>query len=191
VTGAAGTNGEIIILDGTTAHDCWQFERARASTATCAADARTDVLTGTGWGAKSPFRVAGIVAAGSSPLAGLLVQAETSAGEIEHALPIALDGQLERPGHVGEGIAGDGRSPSGISIDGERLAIPPSTAMPARLSPWGQKVLRALVTYGAFNMDVEGGTTVLRSQANAYDRTTIDALREDVNRLIPLLQHVD
>jgi hypothetical protein len=191
VTGATGTDGEIIILDGTTAHHCWQFKRTSSSTATCSAYARADVLADTGWGTKSPFLAAGIVATGSSQLAGLLVQAETDAGEIEHALQIALDGQLQRPGYVGEAISGDGQSPSGISIEGERLAIPPSTAMPAGLSPLGQKVFRALVKYGAFNIDVAGGTTTLRAQANAYDRATIDALRGDVNRLIPLLQRVD
>jgi hypothetical protein len=120
-----------------------------------------------------------------------LVQAETDAGEIEHALQIALDSALQMPGFVGEAISSDGRSPSGISREGERLAIPPGTPMPGGLSTLGQKVFRALMKYGAFNIDVAGGTTVLRAQANAYDPATINALRADVNRLIPLLHRVD
>jgi hypothetical protein len=191
VTGAAGTDGEIIVIDGSLAHNCWQFKRTTITTATCSAYARADVLAEAGWGRKSPFLGAGIVAAGSSQLAGLLVQAETDAGEIEHALQIALDSALQMPGYVGEAISSDGRSPSGISREGERLAIPPGTPMPGGLSTLGQKVFRALMKYGAFNIDVAGGTTVLRAQANAYDPATIDALREDVNRLIPLLHRVD
>lgn len=189
-TGAAGTDGEILAIDGTTVHNCWQFVRTSNTTGTCSAYARADVVTGSGWGSTSPFLGAGIVATGSSQLAGLLVQAETDAGEIEHALQIALDGALQRPGYTGEAISGDGSSSSGIAQEGERFAIAPGTSMPSGLSPLGQKVFRSMQKYGVFDIDVAGGTTLLRAQANAYDAATIDALRSDVNKLMPMLKKV-
>jgi len=190
VTGAAGTDGEILIIDGTTAHNFWQFKRTSNTTATAQAYGRADVVTDSGWGSTSPFLSAGIVATGSSQLAGLLVQAETDAGEIGHALQIALDAALQKPGYTGEAIGGDGSSPSGIAQEGQRFAIPPGVSMPAGLSSLGQKVFRAMQTYGVFDIDVAGGTTVLRAQANAYDAVTMASLRNDVQVLIPLLQLV-
>jgi hypothetical protein len=138
----------------------------------------------------SPFLSAGTVAAGASEYAGLLVQAETDAGEVEHALQLVLDGALQKPDPVGQAISSDGSSPNGIAQEGERLAIPPSVSMPAGLSPLGQKVFRALQKYGAFDIDVAGGCTTLRVQANAYDAATIIALQGDVNTIIPLLESV-
>jgi hypothetical protein len=190
-TGAAGTDGEILAIAGTTVHNCWQFKRTSDTTGTCAAYGRTDLVTGSGWGQKSPFLSAGIVATGSSQMAGLLIQAETDAGEINHALQIALDSAIQRPGFTGEAISGDGSAVNGISQEGERLAIPPSTAMPSGLSLLGQKVFRALQKYGAFNIDVAGGTTTLRAQNNAYDASTIGALQKDMNKILPLLQKVN
>jgi len=189
-TGASGTDGEVLAMDGTTVHNFWQFKRTSTTTATCSAYGRTDVVTGTGWGSKSPFLSAGIVAAGSSELAGLLVQAETDAGEIEHALAIALDFGLQKPGAVGEAISSDGSSSTGIAQEGERLAIPPAKPMPSGLSPLGQKVFRATQKYGVFSIDVAGGTSNFRAQANAYNATVIIALQADVAKIIPLLQQV-
>ncbi len=190
VTGATGTDGEILMIDGTTIHNCWQFKRTSTTTASCSAYGRTDVVTGSGWGTKSPFLGAGIVATGSSQLAGLLVQAETDAGEIEHALQITLDFPLQKPGAVGEAISSDGGSQTGIAQEGDRLAIPSTMAMPAGLSPLGQKVFRCMQNYGVFDIDVSGGTSNLRAQANAYGEAVIIALQADVKKLIPALQHV-
>lgn len=191
VTGANGTDGELLVIDGTTVHNFWQFKRTSDTTATVSAYGKADVLTGSGWGSSSPFLGAGIVATGSSQLAGLLVQAETDRGEIEHALQIALDGAIQRPGYTGEAISGDGGAANGISKEGERLAIPPTVTMPSGLSPLGKKVFRAMQKYGCFNIDVAGGISLLRAQQNAYDATTIDALFRDLNVLIPMLHRVD
>lgn len=124
-TGAVGTDGELLAIDGTTVHNCWQFVRTSNTTAKCSAYGRTDVITGSGWGSKSPFLGAGIVATGSSQLAGLLVQAETDAGEIQHALQVALSSELQKPGPVGEAISSDGGSSTGIAQEGQRFALPP------------------------------------------------------------------
>jgi hypothetical protein len=63
--------------------------------------------------------------------------------------------------------------------------------MPAGLSPLGQKVFRAYQRYGTFVIDVAGGVTNVRAQANAYDASTIEALRTDLSRITPLLQRVE
>ena len=189
--GAPGTDGELLVIDGDTVHNFWQFRRLGTGKATAQSYGATNLVTGDGWGQASPFRGAGIVAAGSSQLAGLLVQAETDRGEIAHALQIAIDAAYAKPGRSGEAINGDGRNPQGLVQEGERLAIPPGVTMPGGLSPLGQKVFRAYQRYGAFVIDVAGGVTNLRAQANAYDQATIAALRQDLTRITPLLQRVE
>ncbi|WP_157732921.1 hypothetical protein [Bosea sp. AS-1] len=188
--GAPGTDGELLVIDGDTVHNFWQFRRLNAGKATAQSYAATDLVTGDGWGRAFPFLGAGIVAAGASQLAGLLVQAETDRGEITHALQIAIDATYAKPGHVGAAINGDGQNPQGLAQEGQRLGIPATVAMPGGLSPLGQKVFRAYQRYGAFVIDIAGGVTNLRAQANAYDEATITALQRDLTRISPLLQHV-
>jgi hypothetical protein len=187
--GAVGTDEELLIIDGTTVHNFWGFVR-NGNTATADAYGRADLLKDSGWGSKSPFLSAGIVAAGSSQFAGMIVQAETDAGEINHALHMAIDFALNLPGAVGMAISSDGGSKTGISHEGDRLAIPPGTPMPAGLSPLGQKVFNAYVKYGVYNVDQAGGCSILRAQANAYDNKTITALGKDLGKITPLLQLV-
>ena len=188
--GAIGTDGELLMIDGDVVHNFWQFKRLSLTVATARSYGATNVITDSGWGRASPFLGAGIVAAGSSQLAGMLVRAETDRGEIAHALQISIDMSLAKPGHTGEAISGDGRNPDGLVQEGQRLAIPRSVPMPEGLSPLGQKVFRAYQRYGAFVIDVAGGVTNLRAQANAYDRATITALRRDVQRIMPMLECV-
>lgn len=190
VDGASGTDGELLVIDGGTVHNFWQFRRLSTEKATAQSYAATNAIMGNGWGRASPFLGAGIVAAGSSQLAGLLVQAETDRGEIAHALQIAVDAAYAKPGRTGEAINDDGTNPDGLVQEGQRLAIPATVAMPGRLSPLGQKIFRAYQTYGAFVIDIAGGITNLRAQANAYDRATIMALQRDLARISPLLQRV-
>jgi hypothetical protein len=188
--GAAGTDGELVVIADNVVHNFWQFNRTSTTTATASSYGAANVLTGTGWGTSSPFLSAGITAAGASELAGLLVQAETDAGEINHALHIAADYAITKPGFTGQAISGDGGASSGLFQEGARLGIPPGTAMPSGLSPLGQKVFRAYVKYGAFVIDVAGGTTNLRAQANGYSQATISALYNDLGKITPMLQAV-
>src|SRR5258708_32987318 len=97
--GAAGTDGELLVIDDGVIHNFWQFKRLDATTATAKSYAAAAVVSGTGWGRASPFLGAGIVAAGSSQLAGLLIQAQTDRGEIAHALQLCIEASLARPGH--------------------------------------------------------------------------------------------
>ncbi len=188
--GAPGTDGELLVLDGTLAHNFWIFHRTSATTASAQSYGVADVVTGTGWGSKSPFLGAGITAAGSSQLAGILVQAETDAGEIEHALNLRPDSTIVAPGPVGEAIASDGPTANGVLAEGQRYAIPRTTVMPSGLSPLGQKVFRALQNYGAFVTDVSGGSTNFGAQQNAYDDATMTALWHDAGAIVPLLEKV-
>lgn len=190
VSGAAGTDGEILVIDETTIHNFWQFKRTGTNTATANAYGRTDVLTGSGWGSKSPFLSAGTLAVGASQFAGLLVQTETDAGQIPHALQLVTDSALTQPGFTGEAIAGDGGAANGIVQEGQRLAIPRTTPIPSGLSALGQKVFLALQNYGCFCTDIAGGVTVLRAQANAYDSATMTALWHDMTKVIPLLKRI-
>lgn len=187
-TGAAGTDGEVIIVDGTTAHNFWQFKRTSATAATASAYGPADVVNDSGFG--SGGKGAGILAIGASMLGGLLVQAETDAGEIEHAIAMRVDSKLAKSGFVAPAIAGDGGSSTGIVKEGERYAIPPGTVMPSGLSPLGQKLFRAMVKYGCIISDVAGGTSGPRAQANAYDDATMTSLWHDMGKIVPLAQRV-
>jgi hypothetical protein len=190
-TGASGTDGEVVVIDGDTVHNFWQFKRTSNTTGTCQSYGATSVTTKSGWGQKNPFLGAGITAVGASQLAGLLVQAEIDAdGTINHALQLCPDMPLVKPGFVGEAIAGDGGTASGLFQEGQRLGIPPNVTMPSGLSPLGQKVFTAMQKYGAFVMDKAGGVTTIRAQANAFDDATITALWHDMDKITPKLQLV-
>ena len=192
VKGATGSDGELLAIDGNTVHNFWQFKRTSTTTATAAAYGRADLSTGSGWSKDNPRGGAGIVGAGASQLAGLLVKKETDAGPINHALQMAVGATINRPGFTGQAINGDGTAANGILQEGDRVAIPPGVKLPAGLSPLGLKVAKALQTYGAYDIDTGGpSTTLLRAQANAYDSATIAALRKDVALVMPLLQRVN
>jgi hypothetical protein len=179
------------VINGDAVHNFWQFWRLNLTEATARSYGATNVISGNGCGRASPVLGAGIVAAGSSQLAGMLVQGETDRGEIMHARQLSIEISLAKPGHIGEAISGDGRNPNGLLQEGQRLAIPPTVAMPQGLSPLGQKIFRAYQKYDAFVIDVAGGVTNLRAQANAYDRATIMALGRDVPRITPMLERVE
>jgi hypothetical protein len=91
---------------------------------------------------------------------------------------------------MGNAIAGDGSSSTGIVKEGELLAIAPGAPMPAGLSALGQEVFIAMQKYGAYVVDVAGGVTNIRAQANAYDNATMTALWHDMGKITPLLQAV-
>jgi len=99
---------------------------------------------------------------------------------------------LNGQGFTGGAINGDGPASPGIIIEGERVAIPPGTTMPSGLSPLGQIVFTALMTYGAYDVDTTDCCTMdLGAQQNAYDQATINALGNDLSQVLPLLQEVN
>jgi hypothetical protein len=194
------TDGEILIVDNSTntVWNFWQFTRTSDTTATASAYARTNIQTGTGWGIPGSRRAAGITAVGSSVLAGLLVQAETDQGVINHAIEIVSEMDITMTGfdRTWGAVSGDGRSASGVVQEGWRVGIPPGTPMPqgdnGPLSPQGQMVFNALKTYGGYIVDVAGGVTNIRAQQNAvgYDHTWGNALWHDMGHIMPLTKKV-
>ncbi|MFB9266930.1 hypothetical protein ACFFWD_27850, partial [Bradyrhizobium erythrophlei] len=186
--GSPNPDAPIIVIDGDIAYNFWRFNRTSDTTATAEAYGEANVATGTGWGTSS--QGAGIVGAGASELGGLLVKAQTDTGTINHALQLAIESSLLKPGYVAPAVAGDGSNPNGSVQEGQLLAIPPGTPMPSGLSPLGQEVFRALQQYGAYVTDNGNTQTALRAQANAYDAATMNALRLDLNSFLPLLEAV-
>ncbi|HEY5797593.1 MAG TPA: hypothetical protein VIU82_21535 [Bosea sp. (in: a-proteobacteria)] len=188
--GAAGTDGELIIIDGDVAYNFWQFKRTSNTTATAVSFGAENAVTGDGWGSKSPFLSAGITAVGASQLGGLLVKDETNDGDIDHALQLVVDRHLVLPGTTGQAISSDGGSASGIVKEGQLLAIAPGTPMPEGLTELGQQVFKAMQQYGAYVVDVADGTTNIRAQSNSFDAATMEALWHDMGKITPLLQGV-
>jgi hypothetical protein len=189
--GANGTDGELVVIDGDIAYNFWQFNRTSNTTATASSYGSDNVVTGDGWGSKAPFLSAGTTAVGASELGGLLVKAQTDTGTIDHALQLVVDSSLAMPGAVGNAISSDGGSSTGIVKEGELLGISPNTPMPSGLSALGQEVFKAMQQYGAYVVDVAGGVTNIRAQANAYDNATMTALWHDMANITPLLQAVN
>ena len=156
VDGSPGTDGSLIIVDGSTEYNFWQFRRAGPSgtTATVESWTRTNTVTGTGWGQLSPFLGAGIHSTGSSCWAGLLCGNQLTAG-INHAIGVTLGQQLSTSQFVGEAIASDGQG--GPVPQGARLAIPRNVAMPGGMPVQGQNLWTAFQEYGGFVNDSAPG----------------------------------
>ena len=188
--GAAGTDGELVVIDNGVAYNFWQFNRTSTNTATAGSMGEANVVSGNGFGSKNPFLSAGTTAIGASELGGLLTAADQSAGSINHALQLVVDSTLVSSGLLGLAISSDGSSASGIVKEGELLAIPANMAMPSGLSALGQEVFTALQKYGAYVVDVAGGDTAIRAQSNAFDATTMTALWHDMGNITPLLEAV-
>jgi hypothetical protein len=187
-TGGTPTDSSIVIIDGDTVYNFWRFNRTSNTTATAQSYGETNAVTDTGWGSSGIG--AGILAVGASELGGMLIKAQTDSGTIDHALQLAVDGSLLKSGYVSPAIATDGSSSSGIMQEGQHLAIAPGTPMPSGLSALGQEVFRALQQYGAYVIDSGGTQTSIRTQANAYDAATMNALRLDMNSVLPMLKAV-
>ncbi len=190
ITGAAGTDGEILILNGAVCHNFWQFVRTGLNTATANGYAYSNVLSDTGWGVLSPFHGQGINAAGSSELGGLLRQGVSDTGQIPYALQLRVDVAQNKTGFVAPAINGDGAAGTGITQTGQRLAITKGTAMPAGLSALGQIIFVTLQNYGCYVIDSTGGTYGFRANPLDYDAPTLIALDADCAAIIRLLKRV-
>jgi hypothetical protein len=177
---SAGTDLSIVIIDGTTAYDFWQFQRTGTNTASVGAYGESDIVKGTGWGTPSPWLGAGIRAAGSSGLGGEIYGSELTTG-IHHALAIAAPGgffcvDAGPAGYVAPAIYNDG------SCEGVRVGIPAGVPMPSGLSTQGQNLWKALQTYGAYNVDtVGGGTVILNADPNSVPNADLSAMWGDLH----------
>jgi hypothetical protein len=189
VTGAPGTDAEILIISDDVVHNAWQFDRTSDTTATASAYACDNVVTGSGWGQKSPFLGAGIMANGASMLAGLLVEEETKKGVIAHALQFVADKELCRYGVVGEAINSDGGG-VGIVYESDLLAIPRNAQMPQGLNDFAALIFETLQEYGCYVSDVAVGCSKFRMQQNAYSDQLVQDTWPHMQKIIPMLKRV-
>jgi hypothetical protein len=200
ITGASGTDGALVVVSDGVAYDFWQFRRADATHASATAYAEADVVAGSGFGSTNPFRGAGIRAAGSSGLGGLLTGADVTGGtDIRHALAVSLLGSELGAAFVAPAIASDGHGDTGSIPTGARLGIPAGTPMPSGLSSLGQRIWRALVTYGAFVVDQHSGSSpvILYADPLSVLPAPIDPVRvfwngapSDLDRIMPFVRVV-
>lgn len=121
------------------------------------------LVAGLGVGDLATNLNAGVRASNFSWAAGLITQADVSAGKIDHALALALPGDMTQGGSAPVGpyrapaTAGNGSWPTGPITMGSKIGIPAGTGMPAGLSAIGVMVFDALQRYGAYVGDVCGG----------------------------------
>lgn len=185
-----GGDGQVIVIAGTTVWDLYFFTRTSDTTATAEAWAKTDIVTGTGFGQASPFLGAGTTASGSSQLAGIVLMSEIQAGAINHALGLILQASVcNGPTPIPPAINNDCMQSGGIAAQAQHLAIPPAAQMPNSLSPVGVMMWNALKTYGAYLIDNSSDSTNFRAQ-NTIPPGMVLAMVGDVQQIIPYLQIV-
>jgi CARDB len=178
-TGASGTDGSLVVIDGDQVYDFWQFTRSGPNSASCSAWAKSNRKTGSGWGQANPFQAAGIHAAGSALLAGLIRGSELTDPAIGHALAIGIRRNLANSAHVGEAIYSDGGN--GPIPEGTRCAIPRSTSKPAGLNKQISNLWDALVDYGAFVIDVADGVQSIYFWCDPNSVPAVDAAAANGN----------
>jgi len=178
-SGASGTDGSLVVIDGDQVYDFWQFTRQGPNSASCSAWAKANRKTGSGWGQKSPFQAAGIHAAGSSLLAGLIRGSELTDPAIGHALAIGIRRNLASSQYVGEAIYSDGGG--GPIPEGTRCAIPRSTPKPSGLNKQISNLWDALVDYGCFVIDVADGVQSIYFWADPNSVPAADAAAANGN----------
>jgi hypothetical protein len=193
ITGANGTDGALVVVDGGAAYNFWAFRRSGVGTASAAGYA-VALMSGSGWGRANPFLGAGIRAAGASELGGLITSGDLVGGnEFPHALAVSLLGSELSGGFVPPAIAGE---PGSGSIPmGSRLGIPRGTPMPAGLSPIGQRLWNTLVDYGAYVVDAHGGAAPAIFYADPFSVSPgqVAPLRNaggDLDRIMPSVRVV-
>jgi len=193
VGGAAGSDGTLAVVEGNVVYDFYQFNRTSPSDGSAAAWAAT-FLNGSGWGRAAPFLAAGIRAAGSSSLGGLITSGDLVGGDdFRHALAVSLLGSELSAGYVAPAIAGGGGGGS-IPI-GARIGIASGTPMPGGLSPIGVRMWNTLVRYGAYVVDEHGGTApaVFYADPRSVGADSVAPLRNpggDLERIMPSVRVV-
>lgn len=185
---AAGTDAHLHVVDpkGDVLHE--SFKMAGENPAwTSGYYVRTD-LRGPGVGEE------GVRAYGGSAVGGLIRAWELRAGEIAHALALALDGDALREGYVWPATAEDGDAEHDYHGEvpmGTYAAIPPDVDVEAieGLTRPGRILARALQRYGAYVTDQTHDTFALYAEPTVPDRV-VDRLKRDLPTLRALLRVV-
>jgi hypothetical protein len=174
VTGAAGNDASLIVINGDIAYNFFEFVRTDSTHAHASAYGLANIKTDTGWGSLNPTKGAGIRAAGASGLGGLITGEDLSAGVIDHALAVSMRASDMSSGFIAPAIASDGSG--GILPTGTRFGIPSTTPIPGGLSPIGHMVWDSLKTYGAYLVD-RGGNNAFYADPNSVTADQINPLR--------------
>jgi hypothetical protein len=186
----------------------------RVVTSTGPGWATGNMITGPGAGTKTNND--GVRAANFSWAGGLITGADLNAGKIDHALAVALPGDMlmggGNTGHQGgvstttplvyraPATAWDAGWWTGPIQMGSRIGIPAGTPMPAGLSSIGVMVFNALQTYGAFVGDYAGGEWPnFYADKNTVTDAQVDPLfcywnnngSSDMEKIGPLLRIAD
>ena len=193
IGGAAGSDGILVVVEGNVVYDFYQFNRTGPNSGSASAWAAT-FQNGPGWGRATPFLGAGIRAAGSSSLGGLITSGDLFGGDdFRHALAVSLLGSELSTGHVAPAIDGGG---GGGSIPvGARIGIPAGTPMPGGLSPIGVRMWNTLVRYGAYVVDQHGGSApvIFYADPRSVGADKVAPLRNpggDLDRIMPAVRVV-
>lgn len=194
----------VILLEGTTAWDLWQFQRTGTNTARPVAWGRDDIVTGSGWGVGDGLTSganAGVRACNASWLAGLITRADVESGSIDHALAVALTGQMLMAAMVPPANFYDNAGTNvGPIPSGARIGIPPGAPEPAGLSPIGRMLFAAIARYGMFVVDFIGGAWPSFYTDTSFTQAEIEPIYAfwtrpdrsgDMEKIGPLLRVVD
>lgn len=205
LTPADDADLQVTIVDLGTNH-VWDFmgvSRTGATTFNATAFGDGD-LNGTGFGyfpAGGGARVrAGVRASGASWLGGLVTGENLAQGAIDHALSIAVGNDDLKAAFVPPAVEFDGNGAStyrGTLPMGTRLGIPPGTPRPAGMSPLGDMIFDALVTYGGFVIDRNTGFNLFADARTVPVSVLIPVRRpqssgpgSDLQKIVPLVQIV-
>jgi hypothetical protein len=192
----------LIVVENTTYYEIWNSSLDTTNhTVTGSVWSTGDIVTGPGAGTMAAND--GVRAANFSWAAGLITGRDLTNPTIDHALAIALPGDV-LDGHTDQGYvypatAWDNGGSTGKIKAGSRLGIPTGTPQPAGLSPLGIKMFNALTTYGAYVGDFVGGPwPTFYADANTVNpnSTTISSLyafwnnngSADMDKIAPLLR---
>lgn len=180
----AGTDTDqiLVVVDGTTYYELWLSSVDSANrTVTGRVWATGDIVTGAGAGNMAVND--GVRATNFSWAAGLITGRDLANATIDHALAVALPGDV-LDGHTDQGYiypatAWDNGGWSGPVKSGTRLGIPAGTPQPAGLTPLGIKIFKALTVYGAYVGDFVGGSW----PAFYVDANTVDVNSPTITNL--------
>ncbi|MDO8361978.1 MAG: hypothetical protein Q7V88_03710 [Actinomycetota bacterium] len=194
----------LVVVDGTRYYEVWNalvdpVTRTVTNRASGPGWATGDFVNGPGAGTTATND--GVRAANFSWAAGLITGRDIAAGRIDHALVVALPHSMLKaggtPDYVWPATAWDNGGAQGPIKMGSRLGIPAGTPRPAGLSPLGNQMFDALVTYGAFVGDYCGGPwpmfyvdkfTVTEDQMRPLFTWWEHAGSSDMEKLGPLLR---
>lgn len=197
----------LVVVDGNRYYEVWNalvdpVTRTVTNRPSAPGWATGDFVNGPGAGTTATND--GVRAANFSWAGGLITGHDLAAGKIDHALVVALPHSMLKaggtPDYVWPATAWDNGGATGPIRMGTRLGIPAGTPRPAGLSPLGNQMFDALVTYGAFVGDYCGGPwpmfyadkyTVTENQMRPLFTWWDFGGSSDMEKLAPLLRVAD